>query len=248
MSPATTSLEALRRWDGSVLQWGTLSTDPTPVRVESLQVPEGAQVSLGRGKLKVGQMLWPTGKDQLAARGPQTPAKISLSLRSVILDPRPIEASVEVSALEGKPGVVKLEAEDLVDSGGGTPDRYRTRAFLSGGIGVSAWTNPGMWMSWKWQVPKTGRYLLALRCATHETCADRWISMDGKGLAGDYRIFRFPNTGGYGATPEQWKTLAVTGEDGKPLTLSLTAGEHTLNMTCLQYLLNLDYLLLIPVE
>jgi len=246
--PVTTSLEALRRWDGSVLQWGTLSTDATPVRVEELQAPNGTQVSLGQGKLKVGQMLWPTGKDQLAARGPQTPGKISLSLRSVITDPKPIEASVEVSALESKPGVVKLEAEDFADSGLGTPDRYRTRAFLSGGIGVSSWTNPGMWMGWKWQVSKTGRYLLALRCATHETCADRWISMDGKGLVGDYRIFRFPNTGGYGATPEQWKTLAVTGEDGKPLTLSLTAGEHTLTMTCLQYLLNLDYLLLIPIE
>ena len=74
------------------------------------------------------------------------------------------------------------------------------------------------------------------------------IVLDGEPLGGELLTYRFEHTGGFGAKPEEWRQMMVVGADGAPAVLDLTAGPHTLTMTCLANRLNLDYLALIPVE
>ncbi|MCD6361582.1 MAG: hypothetical protein J7M38_12060 [Armatimonadetes bacterium] len=60
--------------------------------------------------------------------------------------------------------------------------------------------------------------------------------------------YRFEHTGGFGAKPEEWRRMMVTGADGEPVVLKLSPGSHTLTMICLANRLNLDWLALVPVQ
>jgi hypothetical protein len=129
----------------------------------------------------------------------------------------------------------------------GQPSRYSHRTFLSGGVGVGEWIVPGMSVRWEIEAPEAGDYHLVLKGATHEAMADRLIMLDGEPVGGQWQVYRFEHTGGYGAQPEQWQHLLVLGEDGEPLTLTLGEGSHDLTMVCIDSRLNLDYLMLVPV-
>jgi hypothetical protein len=83
-------------------------------------------------------------------------------------------------------------------------------------------------------VPKGGRYQLTLRGAVFEANAEKLIEIDGTPLDGEYRVFLFPNTGGFGATPGEWANMVVCSEGGDPLAIALTSGEHGIKLTSVQ--------------
>jgi len=112
---------------------------------------------------------------------------------------------------------------------------------------VSTPPTMGVGARWKFAVPKAGRYQLVLKVATHEASAVRAIMVDGQPLLGDNPVVRFPSTGGFGGTPGEWKHYAVARADGPPLLLELAAGSHIVELVSVEGLLNLDYLLLLPL-
>jgi hypothetical protein len=139
-----------------------------------------------------------------------------------------------------------FEAETFTDFGNGLPSRYSHRTFLSGGVGVGEWTVPGMWLRWPFEVKQADTYNLVIKGSTHEAYADRLLVIDGEPLSGQYLTHRFEHTGGYGAKPEEWRHMVVTGADGRPVPIQLEAGEHELYSICIANRLNLDYIGLIP--
>jgi len=125
------------------------------------------------------------------------------------------------------------EAEAFSGHAGGNPSRYSHRTFLSGGVGVGEWTVPGMWLSWRVNVPKAGTYDVMLKAATN-TSAKRLIQL------GDQLILaELPASLGFGAEPKEWNVYRVK------LGAKLPAGPATLKSWCADGLLNLDWLALL---
>lgn len=240
--PLKLELQTMQTYTGGTLSWGSLEAPALPVTVEKLEAPPHTTVSLGTQPLREGDVVWPGRAAMLTLRGDAGAAAPVVRLRRLVTNTEPLAAPVVAAPAETVPGAVKLEAEAFTASGGGTPSRYTNRPFLSGGVGLGAWTLPGMWVQWRLQVPQAGRYRLLARSATHEPFAERLVAVDGKPLGGGYRVLRVATTGGYGAEPAQWGLVDLTAGQ----TLSLSAGEHTLQMTCVSGLLNLDYLVLAP--
>ncbi|NLF16326.1 MAG: hypothetical protein GX595_03590 [Lentisphaerae bacterium] len=104
----------------------------------------------------------------------------------------------------------------------------------------------GVGARWQIEVPADGRYLLALKVSTHEPEAVRALRLDGRSLLADDRPIRIPTTGGFGATPEEWRHVIVSTAPGQPVEFVLTAGRHTLDLISVSGPLNLDALRLIP--
>jgi len=241
--PGDLDLQTYNRYAGGRLLYGTLTATPGPYRLRA-SLPEHPGVTLNGIALRGDEpLIWLSHTNYVQVRSNQ-PGDVALSFTPLEYDSAPSPA-LTLDALPDN--AIVFEAETFTAHGGGNPRRYSHRTFLSGGIGVGEWTIPGMWLEWKLQLPRTGNYHLALKCATHEAYADRLILLDGNPLGASLRNYRFENTGGFGATPQEWKHLVVTGAvDAKPTVLHLEAGEHTLRMLCLSGLLNLDYLALVP--
>ena len=244
--PVELQLQSLRTPTGARLAYGSFAATATAVQVERLQAPAGARVQIGARDLRPGQIVWLTDNNPLSVRSDEAAGEVAVSLKPLAADPRPLQAVVATPDSETAPGAIKLEAESFVASTGGTPSRYSTRSFLSGGIGMGEWRTAGMAVTWNVKVPTTGKYRLLLKCATHEPVADRFLLVDGKPVDGQYWTYRIPTTGGFGATPEEWKLMQIQASTGTPEWLDLTAGEHQLTMTCVTGMLNVDYLVLVP--
>ena len=232
-------LRSMRAWTGEALHWGTLQLEPGPYIAAC--AGEG-RASVSGAAAVDGEWVWVGDGATCSATVP------SGKTLECELEPLAIGAPMPAKELGQTPEGIRWEAETYIDHGGGTARAYSHREFLSGGQGVETQVVGGVWLKWRVDVPETGRYYLALKGATHEENADRLLEVDGEPLGGDYRVFRFPYTGGYGAVPEEWKDLAVCGEDGEPLAVELSAGTHELRMTLVQRKLNLDYLVLARVE
>ncbi len=231
--------ETVPVYSGGQLLLGELTTDPGLYTVAAYA---DARVSINSSALSVdGGIVWLNETNAIEARLAK-PSEIRLDMTSITVDSEPRLATV----LDELPAdAIVIEAETFTDSGGGTASRYSHRTFLSGGVGVGEWTIPGMWITWRLNA-LPGRYHLVLKGSTHETHADRLILLDDQPISDGFLTHRFAHTGGFGATPEEWQDLLVTGADGEPLRLDLTDGTHTLTMVCLANRLNLDYLALIP--
>jgi hypothetical protein len=170
----------------------------------------------------------------------------------------------------GPASAIKIEAETYAEGIRGTPQIYSHRTFLSGGKGVSTPPTMGVGARWKVIVPGSGRYAVVLKVATHEPSAVRALTIDAKGAAGGQPLVRFPNTGGFGGTPAEWKHFAVgdwlrpaVGPVPVPLQrgqadfagqnqpvpwaacVELSAGPHVIELVSVEGLLNLDYILLL---
>ncbi|MEN6402285.1 MAG: hypothetical protein ABFD94_10115, partial [Armatimonadia bacterium] len=227
--------------------WGSFEAQPQPVRVLKAEYPQGTAVQVNNGLAKAGDTLWLNSHNNLTVRGSSAKG-VSLAFERLLKNDQPVVVPFAEAGTETAPGAVMLEAEAFTGSSNGTPSRYTNRPFLSGGVGMGNWTLPGMSVQWTLSVPKAGKYQVVVKGATHEPQADRLITLDGKPLGGEARLYRFPSTDGFGGTPKEWRLFALPNAQGQPLTLELTAGEHVLEMTCLASLLNLDYLVLVPVQ
>ena len=235
-------VETMATFDGGSLSWGSFTSSPGPV---SAVAPGNAVVQIGRQTIGEGPVTWLTGNDAVTVRTAAPGMKVSVRLRSLLAEATPLEALIADESIAESPAAVKYEAETYTDDGDGSARVYSHREFLSGGKGVETAVVPGQWIKWELDVPEAGTYHLVCKGAVFEAFADRLIELDGEPLTAEHRLHRFPFTGGFGATPAEWKHMVVCGDDGEPMALTLDAGRHTLKITLAGGKLNLDYLMLV---
>jgi len=141
---------------------------------------------------------------------------------------------------------LKIQAEDISRQGGGKV-RIRDDKVCTSGKAISHWDDRGHWMEWKVSVPKRGRYRVAVRYCTPADVV-RGFEMDGAKAGSSGRVV-FSSTGGFGGNTNDWAHALVRDSSGRAVEWDLDAGPHTIRMTNLDgHGMNLDYLLLVPVE
>ena len=213
------TLTSRTRFDGSSVAWGALHNEAGLYTVE--QAPDG--LTLGLGSESTG---WLSAAQPVLLQGEAGPVDLKRldHGESAAVSTAPDDDA----ARDGLAGW--WEAETFSASGNGNPSRYSHRTFLSGGVGVGEWANPGMWLEWPVRVPQAGHYDLVIKAATH-TGATRLIQL-GDQLA----RAELPASTGYGVEPNQWEIYRVK------LGVELTKGETTVRMWCADGLLNLDWM------
>jgi hypothetical protein len=228
--------ESMRTFDDGVLTWLKLPEDaPGGVKVE-LTADETTVVRFDRRRLRSGEMVWLLPGSRLSIRSIGNPLSAGIAFRSLVKDATPSVAEI----IDLPQAARKIEAEDRTDSGGGNAKVYSHRTFLSGGKGLETAVRAGQWTEWTFTSKRQERLALVLKAAVFEGDAQRLVELDGQPLGGSYRVYQLPNTGGFGALPEQWKHLRLA-------EFSVPAGEHTLRLSTIARKANLDYLMLVPV-
>lgn len=94
-------------------------------------------------------------------------------------------------------------------------------------IGQSRWEEPGMWISYRFTVPKDGLYKLEMRTKQNANvgmASLRDIRIDGELPFAEARGFVFPYSAG-------WKITVFGESEGEPYWIYLTAGEHEIRFT-----------------
>ncbi|NQX58074.1 DUF4962 domain-containing protein [Paenibacillus qinlingensis] len=136
-----------------------------------------------------------------------------------------------------------LEAESFAASGGKSFSKYANRPFLSGGIGLGAWEQPGQWAKWTIQVPRSGKYDLVMKYVAWDPPAGKVtgrLAMIGNKPYYLEAPTTYDATGtpDWGRTPEVWKGLRVkTGQQ-------LEAGPVDVTMWLTGGPMNLDWIAL----
>lgn len=210
----------------------------------------GMTLSLGSSVVvRDGQMV--TDRQPLLAEG--TP--ISLVINSYNLASSPVKelslervaVAVEPKRLEAMPAQgIKIEAEDFTAEDGPGKTEISTKHFeTSGGKSIFSNSGDGHWLEYTVTVPQAGTYDLYVRAATQEPLDLRSVMVDGK-FAPGLALVKFPGTGGWGYSTQEWAALQLTGLP-EAASLKLEAGEHKLRVTGEGSThLNLDYLMLVP--
>lgn len=99
---------------------------------------------------------------------------------------------------------------------------YRLNQF-----GGHRWRNNGNWVQWKFTVPEDGLYKLgfkALQNNTDRLPVLRSITIDGEFPSAEWQEVRFD-------FDRNWKIFEPTTDDGEPMLVYLTKGEHIIEMT-----------------
>ncbi len=141
------------------------------------------------------------------------------------------------------------EAEAFVDAGG-TPVQIEPGSHhdAHGGSCVYSFIGDGSWLEWDLDAPADGSYDLYARVSCGDTGAFRVVAVDGEVPEG-LELVAFPGTGGWGHAEGEWWLVRLTGAEGSPAPLELTAGTHRLRVTgVLRKHLNFDFVLLVPHE
>lgn len=127
---------------------------------------------------------------------------------------------------------VLVEAENFNAQGGGKVDKNTTRPGTSGGGCITGMDDAGQWQTWQLKVPADGDYQVTLRYAGgRKWVVWRELQVDGKLPAPAFAKIELPPSGGWGRAVADWRNLTLADAAGKPLTLHLSAGEHTLRMS-----------------
>jgi len=143
----------------------------------------------------------------------------------------------ELARPDGK--VVKVEAEDFVDQGGGEVGFYKL--INTSGRAITHWNKSvGHWLEWDFDVPSNGKYLIYARYTTRLENRSRSLTLDGVSPGAAYEKIAFPCTGGWSLSEDNWAFKKL----GPPV--SMQAGKHRLRMTNLDSAVNLDYLVVVP--
>lgn len=142
-------------------------------------------------------------------------------------------------------GVPLAEAEDFAEQSGGKVVVRDDKAGVSGKT-FSHWGTKGHRLAWQINVPEAGRYHLVIRYSC-PNAAERTLWVDGKALTGAAGV-RFPATGGYGSSADEWSNLAVRLPEGQLAVWDLSAGSRTVTMESANGSgLNLDQIAFVPV-
>ncbi|MFO7948653.1 MAG: hypothetical protein R6V19_17760 [Armatimonadota bacterium] len=144
---------------------------------------------------------------------------------------------------------ILVEAENFSDSTGTAPGTTPgSHHDTHGGACAYSLRGDGSTIEWVLEVPEAGKYDLYARAACGDVGAYRIVEVDGETPAG-LELVEMPSTSGWGHADGEWWLVRMTGGDASAPSLQLDAGEHTVTFTgVLQHHLNLDYLLLVPVQ
>ncbi|WP_246358695.1 DUF4962 domain-containing protein [Paenibacillus phytorum] len=138
------------------------------------------------------------------------------------------------------------EAESFVAFGGKSFTKYSTRPFLSGGVGLAGWDQPGQWAKWTMNVPKGGKYDLVLK---YTSGLPTGTLVGRLAMIGNQAYYlEAPTTTdasgnpNWGTTPDVWKGLRVkTGQQ-------LAAGPVDITLWNAGSAMNLDWIGLIEEQ
>lgn len=143
--------------------------------------------------------------------------------------------------------MIVIQAEDM-QQGGGMAEVVADRQAVWG-TAVTKWHNElGHWLQWKFKVPETGNYRMVFRYGTQSENTRRKLEIDGAVPNPAAAEIAFPATGGFGASPDDWKYLPLKDKAGQDVVLPLKAGEHTLKMTNLGDGIAMDFITLVRVD
>ncbi len=111
------------------------------------------------------------------------------------------------------------------------------------GKAISHWDNVGHALTWEVSIPADGNYNFIVRYSTPHG-ASRKLKIEGQELG----TFFFPPSGGFGEHSFDWTIFTPTAK-GKPITLPLKAGKHTILLENADGKgLNLDFLGFVKAE
>ncbi len=145
-------------------------------------------------------------------------------------------------------GGIWVEAEEHSAEGGGASRVLAGRVNASGRI-VTYWDKDvGHWLEWRVPVTAAGTYAVALRYASGAAEAVRDCHLDGASPGDSWQGLRFPGTGGYCTERDDWSWRLLKSQDGQPLRLDLSAGEHALRLINRGGGMALDAILLVPAS
>ena len=153
---------------------------------------------------------------------------------------------------EGAEGAIVVEAEDYTREGNGGPVQVSEgeHADQHGGASIYSFgPGEGHWVQWEFDVRAAGRYALYARTATQEAAALRTLTVDREKPYPEAGLLSFPGTGGWAREdPKQWVWTCLAGAEGRPA-LTLDEGSHKIRLrTQGDKHLNVDVLVLAPVN
>lgn len=133
---------------------------------------------------------------------------------------------------------LKIQAEDtkykseqtlypVHDKGDPSLEPYHPVQIRLNSIGGYSWQRPGQWVSWEFEVPEDGLYMIALKAKQNlrrGTYSNRRLLIDGKVPFAEADAVRFRYT-----TMYDMKVLGAE-ERGEPYLFYLTAGKHELKL------------------
>ncbi|WP_405451960.1 DUF4962 domain-containing protein [Paenibacillus sp. HJGM_3] len=138
--------------------------------------------------------------------------------------------------------MVWQEAEALNAFGGKSFSKYSNRPFLSGGVGLGSWDQPGQWAKWTMNVPKAGNYDLVLKYAAGWDLPAGTLTGRLAMIGNQAYYLEAPTTPDWGTTPANWNGLRV--QTGQPL----AAGPVDITLWHAGGAMNLDWIGLIEVK
>ena len=185
---------------------------------------------------------------EAAASAPQTEVDFSQNTAKIYDSERMLDTvDLDGLTLEALPEGLIVEAEDYTSTKGGNTLKYVTYAGDSHttnneyGTAFYGWDNEGYEIKWKFNVPKAGKYKIAIRYATlTEGGSFRTISVNDE----EAYVLWFDATGGWGIR----EVAILKNQDGSDHIFELNAGENTIVMDNLSGSLNLDCFSLVEVE
>lgn len=122
-----------------------------------------------------------------------------------------------------------IEAEDFKEITG-VAHTYTTRAFLSGGAGVSQLDTPQDTATYEFEVEEDGYYDFCIKQVAWNYGTKRQFIIDDES-----GMFECAYTNGYGSVPEHWTSIKLSTRT------YLTKGKHTLKIMGLNFNTNFDW-------
>ncbi|UKS29505.1 DUF4962 domain-containing protein [Paenibacillus sp. HWE-109] len=229
---STVTLSAYGNGNGGVAAWGALTN--TAGLYEVLEAPSGLIFEAIGGVKPVmflgasAKIIVPNQSGTLKLRSAGSGAKT------------PADATADYDTV--KSGLdVFAEAESFSDSDGGALSIYSTRPFLSGGKGVTGWSNPGQSISWMLNVPEAGKYDIVMKYVGGWDLTNGITTRLIK-LGSQFYSAEAPTTTDWGTKPEYWRASTIHSGTNLP------AGPVELKMWDVMGAMNLDWIGLVKSQ
>ncbi|MBR0460356.1 MAG: heparinase II/III family protein [Victivallales bacterium] len=156
------------------------------------------------------------------------------------------QSPVEPKGIIGQP--IQLEAENIAEEANGAVVVLEKPG--ASGKAFRFWDGRGHAITWKFNIPATGKYVIRVRLANGgEEVVQRSCAIDGKLLHPEKEPLLFPKTGGWANNAEEeWQNVWLARKQ-KCLSVHLKKGEHTITMKNVDGNgLNLDWIQFIQVK
>ncbi|HHT35886.1 MAG: hypothetical protein ACE3NC_10360 [Candidatus Wallacebacter cryptica] len=99
--------------------------------------------------------------------------------------------------------IIAVRSLDFIAQGGGSVQVQTDRTYPC----FSHWNDLGHWLEWEFDVPKSGVYVPVMMYSTGARYdVFRSVSVDGELVI---ESVEFPNTGGFGRNPEEWRSIKL---------------------------------------